>query len=630
MVEAPGRGGADPRLGAKSDAEPGGAEHRQIVGPVSGGEGPSRRNPPFGRERQQGAPLGVAVDDRAQNPAGQASARDLKAIGDDAVETELGRDPVGKDCKAAGDQRRHGARPPHRRDQRSRPRGQADMRRGLVEDPGFGSRQQRDTGFERLGEIDLAVHRPPGDLGDARADPVGQRQLVEHLVLDDRRFEIGDEQQFAPPGFRLDQEIDGRDAERGARNFGDRRGALRFEDEVTGFLGSEPDRLGPDLQGIDERRGETGKKGIAPAGDQSGDDVHGTPSYSASGAAHKPAEAKSPPAPPVLIVAGPTASSKSALALELAQSIGGTIINADSLQCYRDLEILTARPDALALARAPHRLYGYLDAAERGSAGHWREAALIEIAAATAAGRLPIVVGGTGLYIRALTHGLAPFPEIPEAVREEAAALHRALGGAAFRERLAGLDADAARRLCPGDTQRLVRAYMVVRATGTPVGVWRSRPHPVASYRFGTILMMPPRDRLYAACDARFAAMVGNGALAEAAALARRRLDPSLPAMKAVGLSELLRHLRGETPLAQAISAAQRATRHYAKRQTTWFRHQMWPDLILAEQFSESLLRCSRQFIDALLTGRDSLIRRKGIFSDWPSLRRRQQCPDAI
>ncbi len=283
----------------------------------------------------------------------------------------------------------------------------------------------------------------------------------------------------------------------------------------------------------------------------------------------------------------------------------GVVINADALQCYRDLEILTARPDASAQARAPHRLYGFLDAAERGSVGAWRDRALTEIAAATTAERLPIVVGGTGLYLRALQHGLAPFPEIPERIRDEAAALHQELGGARFRERLAALDPVSARRLQAGDTQRLVRAYAVARATGTPIGAWHDRPHPAPSYRFAMILMMPPRDRLYGACDARFSAMIDRGAVTEAEALASRKLGPGLPAMKAVGVPELLSHLRGETSLADAIAAAQRATRRYAKRQMTWFRHQSQPDLLLDEQFSESLLGRSRQFIDGfLLTGR--------------------------
>jgi tRNA dimethylallyltransferase len=307
---------------------------------------------------------------------------------------------------------------------------------------------------------------------------------------------------------------------------------------------------------------------------------------------------------PVILIAGPTASGKSALALELGAAFDGTIINADSQQIYRDLRILSGRPDAAAMARLPHRLYGFLDAADRGSVGRWRALALSAIAAAHAAGRLPIVVGGTGLYLRGLQHGLAAIPPIPAAVRAEAAELYGRLGGAAFRQRLEALDPAAATRLPPGDRQRLLRAFEVVLATGTRLDQWQRRPAAATPYRFATLLLAPPRAALYAAGDARLRDMIDQGGLAEAAALAARGLAADLPAMKAVGVPELLRHLRGEIALDDAVALAQRATRRYAKRQMTWFRHQMVPDLILDEQLSESLLRCSRHFIDHFLLTR--------------------------
>jgi tRNA dimethylallyltransferase len=308
---------------------------------------------------------------------------------------------------------------------------------------------------------------------------------------------------------------------------------------------------------------------------------------------------------PVVIIAGPTASGKSALALEVAAARGGTIINADSQQIYRDLTILSARPDEAATGRAPHRLYGFLDAAERGSVALWRERAWAEIEAAQAAGRLPFLVGGTGLYLRAMQRGLAPVPAIPAAIRADAAELYDRLGGVVFRERLAALDPAAARRLPPGDRQRLLRAWEVVRATGRPLGDWqrqsaKSAPGP-ASLRFATVLIMPPREVLYAACDRRFDAMIAAGALDEAAALMARGLPADLPAMKAVGLPELLRHLRGEIPLDEAVAAAQRATRRYAKRQMTWFRHQIVADLVFDQQVSASMSRQANDFIDHFL-----------------------------
>jgi tRNA dimethylallyltransferase len=302
----------------------------------------------------------------------------------------------------------------------------------------------------------------------------------------------------------------------------------------------------------------------------------------------------------VIIIAGPTASGKSALALALAEHYRGTVINADALQCYRDLRVLTARPGAVEDARAPHRLYAFLDAAERGSAARWRDLALAEIAASLAAGRLPILAGGTGLYLRALREGLADVPDIPPAIREEAVALYARLGGAAFRVELARLDPASAARFPAGDRTRLTRAYEVARATGKPISEWQAHSAKPPPYRFATILLAPPRAALYAACDARFAAMIDNGGLDEARALLARNLSPELPAMKAVGLPELFAHLRGEIPLAAAIVAAQQATRRYAKRQMTWFRHQLDAELTCVEQYSESFLHCSRHFIDGL------------------------------
>src|SRR5205085_5660207 len=304
---------------------------------------------------------------------------------------------------------------------------------------------------------------------------------------------------------------------------------------------------------------------------------------------------------PVVIIAGPTASGKSALALESAAAFGGTIINADSQQIYRDLRILSARPDAAAMRRVPHRLYGFLDAADRGSVAIWRERALAEIAAVQAEGRLPFLVGGTGLYLRALQRGLAPVPAIPATIRAEAAELYDALGGTAVRERLAALDPAAASRLPAGDRQRLLRAWEVVRATGRTLDEWQRRAPGPAPLRFATILIMPPREALYAACDRRFEAMIAAGGIEEARILMNRGLPPDLPAMKGVGVPELMRHLRGEITLEEAVAAAQQATRRYAKRQMTWFRHQIIADLVFDQQLSPSMLRQANDLIDQFL-----------------------------
>jgi tRNA dimethylallyltransferase len=265
------------------------------------------------------------------------------------------------------------------------------------------------------------------------------------------------------------------------------------------------------------------------------------------------------------------------------------------MQVYRDLAILTARPTEAEMARVPHRLYGVLDAAEVCSAARWGEMAEAEIAAAQVEGRLPVLVGGTGLYFRALLKGLAPVPEIPATVRAAARALHKEIGGARFHAALAEKDPEAAARLHPSDTQRLVRAYEVVTATGRTLAAWQGGETEGALRPAAAVLLLPPRGALYAAIDRRFATMVQAGALEEVRALLARGLAADLPAMKAVGVPELARHLRGEITLDAAIALGQQASRNYAKRQVTWLRHQMpatpaFPVRRLAAQFSESLL----------------------------------------
>ncbi|HTS91590.1 MAG TPA: tRNA (adenosine(37)-N6)-dimethylallyltransferase MiaA [Stellaceae bacterium] len=298
---------------------------------------------------------------------------------------------------------------------------------------------------------------------------------------------------------------------------------------------------------------------------------------------------------PIVLIAGPTASGKSALGLAIAEEFRGTLINADSMQVYRDLAILTARPSAAELARAPHRLYGVLDAGEVCSAARWCAMAEAEIAAAQAEGRLPLLVGGTGLYFRALLKGLAPVPEIPAAVRAAARALHKSIGGVLFHAELARRDPEASTRLHPSDSQRLIRAYEVVTATGRTLRDWQRGDGAGTQRRAAALLLLPPREVLYDAIDRRFLAMIERGAPEEVRALLARGLAPELPAMKAVGVPELIRVIRGEISLEAAMALAQQASRNYAKRQITWFRHQLpstpdFPVLRLAAQYSESLL----------------------------------------
>ncbi len=312
--------------------------------------------------------------------------------------------------------------------------------------------------------------------------------------------------------------------------------------------------------------------------------------------------AAGPEASGVLVIAGPTASGKSSLALAVAERFGGVIINADAMQVYQDVDVLTAQPAAAARARVPHRLYGVIAPSEACSAGRWREMALDEIGAALAGGKLPVVVGGTGLYLKALMEGLAPIPKVPDEVRASARQLHARLGGEAFHRELRRLDPETAARLEPGDSQRLIRAWEVSRATGRSLSSWHGGDGagPPPGLAFKTVMFDPPRQALYAALDARFERMIADGAIEEAKALEARGLDSELPVMKALGVRELLGFIHGTISIEAAVSRAQQATRNYAKRQLTWFRRQMAADEVISAQYSESFNEYIFSFIISL------------------------------
>ena len=280
--------------------------------------------------------------------------------------------------------------------------------------------------------------------------------------------------------------------------------------------------------------------------------------------------------PPVALIAGPTASGKSALALRLANATGGAVINADSAQIYRDLPLLSAAPSENDRARAEHLLYGALDGALPCSAADWAGLAKAEIGRLHGLGRLPILVGGTGLYLRTLLDGIAPVPAIDPAVRAGVRAASVGENLAA----LAALDPVAAATLNPGDTTRIARALEVIKSTGKTLAAWQERRDGGIGETISltALVLLPPRPWLYARCDRRFAEMVEQGALEEVKELLARKLDPNLPVMRAIGVSELGAHLRGDCTIDEAIAAGQQATRRYAKRQYTWFAHQPPPD----------------------------------------------------
>ncbi len=278
------------------------------------------------------------------------------------------------------------------------------------------------------------------------------------------------------------------------------------------------------------------------------------------------------------LIAGPTASGKSALALQLAVQTGGVIVNADSAQIYRDLPILSAAPSEDERNRVEHRLYGELDGSTACSAADWTEMAKREIASIHSAGRLPILVGGTGLYVRTLLDGIAPVPAIDPAIREDV----RNAGVDHNRARLAKRDPAAAEKLNPADTTRIARALEVVLSTGRPLTDWQQQREGGISdqIELRPLILLPPRDWLYGRCDDRFAQMVEAGAEEEVRALLDRDLNPALPVMCAIGVREIAAWLLGEMTRDEAIAAGQQATRRYAKRQYTWFAHQPpehWP-----------------------------------------------------
>ena len=295
----------------------------------------------------------------------------------------------------------------------------------------------------------------------------------------------------------------------------------------------------------------------------------------------------------VIVVTGPTASGKSALALALAEQCqgkgAGTVINADAMQTYDAFPILTAQPTAPERARVPHVLYGVLPLSETLSAARWRTLASAEIARCLAAGRTPILCGGSGLYLRTLMQGIATIPNAAPEVREQANADWQALGPDAFRARLAEKDPAIVRRLKSGDRQRHVRAWEVAVATGRPLSDWQADPGAPAPWRFATILLVPERGWLRGRIESRFDIMLGEGVLAEVRQVFDRSSDPRWPGLKAHGAPELFRHFQGELPLEKARQIAIDHIRQYAKRQMTWFRHQMTPDLVVDPQSAETL-----------------------------------------
>ena len=291
----------------------------------------------------------------------------------------------------------------------------------------------------------------------------------------------------------------------------------------------------------------------------------------------------SAPGPEAILIAGPTASGKSALAITLAQRLGGTVVNADSMQVYRDLRVLSARPSEAEEAAAPHVLFGHVDGAVNYSVGLWLTDAARTLEDLRGQGRLPIFTGGTGMYFKGLLRGLSDIPPVPEEVRARVRAEAEGQDPATLHARLRALDPETAARLRPSDPQRILRALEVFEATGRSLAAFQGARTPglLDPARCLCLFLAPERQALYARIDARFDAMVAAGALEEVRALAARGLDPALPVMRAHGVPGVVAYLRGEASLAEAIQKGKTDTRHYSKRQFTFIRHQL-PEFVWA------------------------------------------------
>ena len=306
----------------------------------------------------------------------------------------------------------------------------------------------------------------------------------------------------------------------------------------------------------------------------------------------------------VLVVAGPTASGKSNLAVDVAEEFGGVVINADSMQIYEGLEVVTAAPGPAARRRASHKLYGIRDPAKPCSAGAWVSMAAREICLAHEEGLLPIIVGGTGMYLRTLMIGIAPMPPVASEIRDDVRSRLEREGSTALYAELAEFDPGSAARINASDSQRVARAIEIYEATGRTLTEWQgvdSGASAGAAYNFKTVLLEPPRDLLYATCNARFEKMLVSGALEEIRALARRNLDTALPAMKALGIPHLLQHLTGEMSLEEACAAGQQSTRNYVKRQGTWFRNKFVADLSIKLQYNDSIKAIIFSFVSKFM-----------------------------
>ena len=565
MVDAVGRGRGDGGLGMERDAGAGQADHVEIVGTIADGDRIVRREAETRGDRPQRIGLGGAAENGLGNLAGEAPPLGQQRVRLVFPEAEHGGDAVGEGGETAGDEKGEGARRIHGRHEFARAGSQRDaLGDDAVDDCGFQSFQQRDALAQRALELDLPVHGTGGDGGDMLLEAHDIGQFVDAFLVDHGGIHVGDEDVAAAVVGRLDHAIDRRAVE-----FGPERGKGLglshpvFDGQVAGDGRGKP--VCPACADgacrlICER---LRKRARGRIGDQSCDEGHGE--GRSAGMLEN-----------AILIAGPTASGKSRLALELARPSGATVVNADSMQVYSILRVLTARPNEAEMEAVPHALYGHVHPSEAYSTGRW----LDEVAELVRGGRFdhaaPIFVGGTGLYFKALLEGLSPMPDIPTRIREHWRARLEAEGATALHAVLAARDPEAAGALRPGDGQRIVRALEVLDASGRSILDWQAaRGQPLVDPDSARLLVLDPdRAEVVARIEKRFDAMVEEGAIDEVRALMALGLSPRMPAMKAIGVRELAAVIDETMTLTEAVEKAKAATRQYAKRQSTWFRNQ--------------------------------------------------------
>lgn len=577
MVDAVGRGGGDGRLGVERHARSGQAHHVKIVGPVADRDGVFRREAETRGNGAQRFGLGGAAENGLGNLAGEAAFMGQKRVRLVLLEAEHGGDAGREGREAAGDEEGEGAGRVHGGDEFAGAGCQRDaLGDDAVDDRRLKPLEEGHALAQRALELDLAVHGTGGDGGDVLLETHHIGQFVDAFLVDHGGIHVGDEDVAPPVVGLLDHEVDRRAVEFGAQGGqGVGRGHAVRDGEVAGKGGGEP--IGPAC--ADGARGlicERLRKGArCRIGDEGCDEWHGK--WRPAGMLEN-----------AILIAGPTASGKSKLALDLARREGGTIVNADSMQVYSILRVLTARPSEGDMEAVPHALYGHVHPSEAYSTGRW----LGEVAALARGGRLagaaPIFVGGTGLYFKALLEGLSPMPDIPPAIRAHWRARLEAEGTAELHGVLAARDPQAARVLRAGDGQRIVRALEVLEASGRSILDWQGeRGRPLVNADSARLLVLEPnRAAVVARIEKRFDTMLEEGAMEEVRALMALRLSPRMPAMKAIGVRELAAAMEGTMTLAEAVERAKAATRQYAKRQSTWFRNQFdekWRRISLRE-----------------------------------------------